>query len=171
MIYIRIHRAFSLVELVIVVVIIGIIGSIAIPRMSQGAQGAAETSLHQDLSVLRKAMDLYQTEHGGLLPTDDSTFGDQLTMYTDMNGNTSLVMTSLCIYGPYLLKMPPVSVGKNKGKSTIRDAGQPGSGQEGWFYDKDVGNICANTKNDEVDSRGVAYNAIDFKSNIMLAKT
>ncbi len=54
----RRKRAFSLIELVIVVVIIGIVAAIAIPRMSRGSEGAAESSLVADLSVMRKAIDL-----------------------------------------------------------------------------------------------------------------
>src|SRR5437763_3227967 len=64
------HRnsGFSLIELVIVVVIIAIIGAIAIPRMSRGAAGAADSALIQNLSVLRSALDLYQTENNGVYP-------------------------------------------------------------------------------------------------------
>jgi prepilin-type N-terminal cleavage/methylation domain-containing protein len=155
----RHYRAFSLIELVIVVVIIGIISSIAIPRLSQGSQGAIESKLRQDLGVLRTAIDMYQTEHCGLLPTDGSTIIDQLTMCTDMHGNVSATMTSTHIYGPYLSKMPSVPVGKNKGSSEITDKGVPGSGNEGWFYDKSMGGICANAKAGEVDSKGVAYSS------------
>ncbi len=61
----RRKRAFSLIELVIVVVIIGIVAAIAIPRMSRGSEGAAESSLVADLSVMRKAIDLYAVEHIG----------------------------------------------------------------------------------------------------------
>jgi len=56
------RRGFGLIELVIVVVIIGIIAAIAIPRMSRGSQGAADSALAGNLSVLRNAVDLYQTE-------------------------------------------------------------------------------------------------------------
>ena len=54
------RRAFSLVELVIVVVIIGIIGAIAIPRLSRGAEGAKDSSLRGNLSVLRSAIEFYE---------------------------------------------------------------------------------------------------------------
>src|SRR5436853_5689456 len=85
-------RGFSLIELVIVVVIIAIIGAIAIPKMSRGAQGAGDSALIQDLSVLRAALDLYNTEH----PTAQLTTGatatavtQNLTGYTDSGGTYS----------------------------------------------------------------------------------
>ena len=72
------RKAFSLIELVIVVVIIAIIGAIAIPKMSRGAQGAGDSALIQDLSVLRAALDLYNTEH----PTAQLTTGATATAVT-----------------------------------------------------------------------------------------
>src|SRR5688572_30235377 len=73
---------FSLIELVIVVVIIGIIAAIAIPRLSRGSAGAADSALSGNLAVLRNAVDLYATEHGGTFPKL-AQFSNQLTQYTD----------------------------------------------------------------------------------------
>ena len=73
---------FSLIELVIVVVIIAIIGAIAIPKMSRGAAGANDSALIQDLSVLRSALDLYQTENGGNYPAA-TNINLALTGYND----------------------------------------------------------------------------------------
>src|SRR5436309_15949531 len=78
---------FSLIELVIVVVIIAIIGAIAIPKMSRGAAGAADSALIQNLSVLRSALDLYQTEHSGNYPTA-ANVTNALLLYTDDAGTT-----------------------------------------------------------------------------------
>src|SRR5215212_5983808 len=86
------RRGFSLIELVIVVVIIGIIAAIAIPRLSRGASGAADSALSGNLSVLRNAIDLYATEHGGSYPAL-STFDTQLTQFTDASGATSATKT------------------------------------------------------------------------------
>src|SRR5687768_7019838 len=84
------RRGFSLIELVIVVVIIGIIAAIAIPRMSRGSQGASDSALAGNLSVLRNAIDLYQTEHqsypASVAGNDQVVFERQLTKYTDGNG-------------------------------------------------------------------------------------
>src|SRR3954467_5043725 len=79
---------FSLIELVIVVVIIAIIGAIAIPRLSRGSAGAADSSRVGNLRVLRSAIDLYASEHGGTFPTV-ANISTQLTQYTDDQGATS----------------------------------------------------------------------------------
>src|SRR5258708_18523813 len=80
------NSAFSLIELVIVVVIIAIIGAIAIPKMSRGAVGASESALIQNLSVLRSALDLYQTENGGAYPSATHVY-NALTQYNDAAAN------------------------------------------------------------------------------------
>ncbi len=148
------RKGFSLIELVIVVVIIAIIGAIAIPRMSRGAAGAADSALTANLAVLRGAIDLYQTEHGGLYPTIDDIV-EQLTTYTDEKGNTNATKTTTFIYGPYLRKVPALPVGAKKGATGIAAADGQGVG---WIYDAASGTIRANTDDQEVDARGVKYN-------------
>lgn len=147
------RRAFSLIELVIVVVIIGIIGAIAIPRMSRGSEGAADSALAANLAVLRNAVDLYATEHGGSFPAL-ATFEDQLVKYTDASGTVSATKTSTAIYGPYLRAIPTLPVGTNKGKTTIAAAY---AANVGWVYNETTGVITAGT-NTETDKTGKAYN-------------
>jgi general secretion pathway protein G len=153
------RRGFSLIELVIVVVIIGIIAAIAIPRLSRGAAGAADSALAGNLSVLRNAIDLYATEHGGTYPAV-ATFGDQLTQYTDSSGSTSTTKTATAIYGPYLRKVPTLPVGTNKNSVVVLDgsSGTPGSAAGGWFYNPSTGEIKANTADTEKDTANKVYN-------------
>jgi prepilin-type N-terminal cleavage/methylation domain-containing protein len=148
------RRGFSLLELVIVVVIIGIIAAIAIPRMSRGSAGAADSALSGDLSVLRSAIDLYATEHGGTYPTV-ANITDQLTMYTDAAGATRSTPNNTYIYGPYLRKIPPLPVGARKGTTGI--AAAAGS-TVGWIYTQATGDIRANCTDSEVDASGTKYN-------------
>ena len=151
-------RGFSLIELVIVIVILGVLAAVAIPRMSRGASGAGESALVNDLSTLRRAIEMYSIEHGGLVPEKKDTIIGQLTQYSDINGNTNATRTGVFQYGPYLRAMPVLPVGKNKGSADVRDGGSPGDGSEGWFYYKNTGAIVANTKDSEVDSTGARYN-------------
>ena len=155
----RREAGFSLIELVIVVVIIAIIGAIAIPRMSRGAAGAADSALVGDLAVLRNALDLYATEHGGTYPTV-ANFEAALTKFSDSGTGTSDTKTATHIYGPYLRKVPALPVGTHKGKTAVLDASSttPGLGNGAWVYDAATGNIVANCAAGEVDSSGKAYN-------------
>lgn len=151
-------KAFTLIELVVVVVIIAIIAAIAIPKMSRGSAGAADAALSQDLSTLRAALELYQTEHGGTYPSTSSvtTFVNQLTQYTDNNGNPQATKDTSHIYGPYLKAIPPLPVGTNKGLNTMTTTGPAGTGQFGWYYDGTT--VWANDPSTDQDIRQISYN-------------
>ena len=151
-------KGFSLIELVIVVVIIAIIGAIAIPRLSRGSAGAADSSLVGNLRVLRSAIDLYASEHGGTFPAA-GTIAAQLTQYTDDAGATSATKTGNYIYGPYLRSIPALPVGAKKGQSGIAAAT---GASVGWIYDATNGTIKANTTDTtptEADAKGTLYSA------------
>jgi len=150
----RRSAGFSLIELVIVVVIIGIIGAIAIPRLSRGAAGAADSALVGDLAVMRNAIDLYATEHGGTYPTL-ANIEAQLTQYTDASGATSATKTATHIYGPYIRKIPSLTVGAEVGESAF--TASRGDADCGWVYDAATGDITANTSALEKDAAGTAY--------------
>jgi general secretion pathway protein G len=154
----RSSRAFSLIELVIVVVIIAIIGAIAIPRLSRGSAGAADSSLVGNLRVLRSAIDLYASEHGGTFPAA-GTVAAQLTQYTDDAGATSATKTATHIYGPYLRSIPALPVGAKKGQNGIAAAT---AATVGWIYNDTTGVIRPNTTDsapEEKDARGVMYSS------------
>src|SRR5271154_5983162 len=101
---------FSLIELVVVIVIIAIIGAIAIPKMSRGSAGAGDSSLTQDLSILRSGVDMYNTEHPTNPLTSSTTAAvvtQALTQYSDSAAATfSATKTNTCIYGPYVKSLP-----------------------------------------------------------------
>jgi general secretion pathway protein G len=149
-------RGFSLIELVIVVVIIGIIAAIAIPRMSRGAAGAADSALTANLAVLRNALDLFQTEHGGLYPPATKVT-TALIDFSNEAANDFGTKSATRILGPYLRSVPALPVGADKGKTTITDGTAPVAGF-GWVYDPATGKIIANCPDSETDVRNVKYN-------------
>jgi type II secretion system protein G len=151
----RNRRGFTLIELVVVVVIIAIIAAIAIPKMSRGSAGAADAALSQDLSTIRSALELYQTEHGGTYPTT-ANFLLQLTQYTDVNGGTSATKDTTHIYGPYIKSMPSMPVGTNKGLNTVTTTGPAGTGAFGWYYDGTT--VWANDPSTDTDIKTTPYN-------------
>ena len=162
------RKGFSLIELVIVVVIIGIIAAIAIPRMSRGTAGAADSALSGNLSVLRNAIELYATEHNGKFPGDGTattpaTAEDALTKFTNDAGEASDTKTTTHIYGPYLRKVPPVTVGPLKNdrtKNALIKTDTVGAVEAtpttGWVYNKSTGVIKANVPT-EVDQNSKPY--------------
>ena len=148
------RNAFSLVELVVVVVILGVIAAIAIPRMSRGAAGATDSGLASDLAIMRNAIEVYRAEHQGNYPTV-ANFEDQMTLYTDVDGNTNASKTGDFIFGPYIAGIPTLKVGANKGENGVAAAT---GATVGWIYDEDAGTIRANTTT-ETDERGTLYSA------------
>jgi prepilin-type N-terminal cleavage/methylation domain-containing protein len=150
------RRAFSLIELVIVVVIIGIIAAIAVPRMSRGAAGAGDSALAGDLATLRNAVDLFQTEHGGTYPTDETTIASQLTGYSDDSGSPQATSDATHIYGPYIRQIPVLPTPTSrKGANGFGAADGVGIG---WIYDKVAHTVKANTSATDKDARGNLYN-------------
>ena len=147
---------FSMLELVIVIVILGIIAAIAVPRISRGADGAAEAALKQDLTVARKALELYRAEHNGQLPAAMHV-AMALIGYSNKAGTTFRpTQTTECYMGPYIgFPLPPLPVGRRKGNLGIADRDMPGVA---WIYDPDAGTIHANCDDDEVDQSGVRFN-------------
>jgi prepilin-type N-terminal cleavage/methylation domain-containing protein len=144
------HGAFSLLELVIVIGILAVLSAIAVPRMSRGSRGADETAVEGDLAVLRSAIELYAAEHNNTYPSV-SNIANQLTQYTNFFGHAQATRDSTHIYGPYVFRIPPLTVGLRKGCTGIAEADAK---DVGWIYDEKTGHIRANTTTEiEVSGR------------------
>ena len=168
------HNAFSLLELVIVSAIIAVVVAIAIPRLNRGSRGAADSVLSSNLAALRKAIGFFAAEHGAVYPTEGGIV-NQLTKYSDVFGDAQATKDPTHIYGPYLRKIPPLSVGRRKGFTGIaadhgtsvgviydEATGLIGiavnrSAGVGWIYDETTGSIRANTLPNEKDESGRLY--------------
>ena len=139
----RSRKAFSLIELVIVIIIMGVISAIAIPRMVRGAEGADVTGLQADLAVLRGAIEMYRYEHT-IFPTV-AAFDAQLTDQSDAAGAPGTD------FGPYVVKIPPLKTGPNKGATGIAAAADPpvfdATATVGWLYAAGTGEVWANDTN------------------------
>ncbi len=147
-------RGFSLLEVVIVVAILAILAAIGIPRMSRGSRGAGDAALRSNLSLLRNAIDLFTAEHSGAFP-GVATFATQLTSFSDELGATSATKTTTHIFGPYMRRVPVLTVAAKKGKNGVSIAGA--GADDGWVYDPNSGAIRPNTTATELDDAGVRY--------------
>ncbi len=156
---------FSLIELILVVVIIGIVVSVAVPKMNRTARSASGKALKMDLARLYSAIELYAVEHAGKPP--DQNIKAQLTQYSDFTGSTTDPMkkpTLGIVYGPYLTKVPSLTVGSKNGANEICHTADPcetpatADVSQGWWYNIATREIVANLSDTEVDEDGVPYN-------------
>ncbi len=103
---------FTLTEIAVVVIVLGMLAAVVIPQFSRASDDERRSAFQSSLQSLRSQVDLFQLQHNGLLPGgkehsfDSGTFWNQLTLFTDVNGNISPVQTPLFTYGPYLNSIP-----------------------------------------------------------------
>jgi prepilin-type N-terminal cleavage/methylation domain-containing protein len=155
---------FSLLELVINLVIIGMLAAIAVPRFSEAAQSAKANSLAMTLTLVRNAIEYYCAEHGrypGYDPLDGSPDGrwfvDQMSRYSDAQGNVSDALVYPFIYGPYL--RPPFPANPLNGLNTVRVTSTPQTtiplGSTGWVAVLSTGHFAANSPEIDLTEIGV----------------
>src|SRR3954470_4261517 len=133
------RKGFTLIEILIVVIILGILAAIVIPQFTSASTEARQGNLKSQLQTLRSQVALYKLQHLDKPPAQASTtFWDQLTKYSDENGNTNATKTAVFKYGPYYESpvVNPLST-----FSTVGNAA--GEANMGWAYDATTGKIKA----------------------------
>ena len=110
------QAGFTLIEMLIVVILLGILAMLIIPQISVSTSDANLNTLKSNLASMRNAIELYYHQHNQVYPgarKADGTAGpsnaesaaafiEQLTVYTDINGDCQNTSDATHIYGPYL---------------------------------------------------------------------
>ncbi|MBL8878323.1 MAG: hypothetical protein JNG88_04305 [Phycisphaerales bacterium] len=165
-------RGITVVEVIIVVIIVGLIAALAIPKFSRGATAQNDAqSLRNQVSVLRNAIEMYYYDHaaypagkgtGRAAAGSFAAFKQQLTMFSDRDGNVSEERSARFAFGPYLRRgIPGCACGGAEVRNevvviegTARPAYQADQPNAGWVYNMHTGEICANSNG--VDAQGTA---------------
>lgn len=153
----RRHRqqAFTLIEILIVVIILGILATIVIGVFANSSADASAKALQDDLRTIRGQLQVYAAQHGTYPTVAD--FDDQMTHYSDVSGNTATSKDPSYPYGPYIMSIPSMPTGTEKGKNTITTGASyvPGFA---WRYDSTNGHFLANLPDSDKDGNGVSMN-------------
>jgi len=164
-------KGFTLIELLIVVIIIAILAAIAIPQFSNTSGDAQESASIANLTTMRSAIELYRVQHNGAYPSkaptgtapacpntgggstaadNATTFSDQLTKFSNVNGHTCATAAAGYSFGPYLRAIPsePITASNAVVVATAA-AGNPvpGAATVGWRFVNDTGTLQINSSN------------------------
>ena len=151
----RRQQAFTLVEILIVVLILGILATIVIGVFANASSDTSAKALKDDLRTMRAQIQFYVAQHGSTPPA--ATFVQQMTQFSDVAGNTSATRDTAHPYGPYVLDLPRMPIGVEKGKATITTGATYVPGYA-WRYDPTTGKFVANLPDTDKDNDGVAMN-------------
>ena len=153
------HTGFTLVELLIVVIILAVLASVAIPQFSSSTDDAKSAALDSTLAEMRNAVELYYHQHGeypsinsagGAYGAADSieAFTNQLTKYTNSNGEVAVTKSTTYKYGPYLKKQAlPINPMDDDNALLIVNTGditEVGTNAGGWWFDNVSGKFLPN---------------------------
>jgi len=143
--------AFTLVEITIVVLLLSIMAMIIVPRFTSASDEARNAALGSNLVGLRKAIELYKTDHGGRLPHLNEQGLDhhagliwRLTRRTKADGTLDPAGS----FGPYIREWPanPYVAGPvSKQVKCAPGAAPPRDDSSGWYYSTTTGVMHVNS--------------------------
>jgi type II secretory pathway pseudopilin PulG len=134
---------FTLLDVLQIVFLMAIVAATFAPIMEAASTSARQTALLQNLYMLRSQIGLYKAQHGNEPPL---LYGDtlpQLTQATNALGQSGAV-GSEHPWGPYLPEGIPANpvTGRSVITATAMFPPQAASGQGGWLYHQETGQIA-----------------------------
>jgi prepilin-type N-terminal cleavage/methylation domain-containing protein len=158
------ESGFTLIEMLIVVILLGILAMLIIPQISVSTEDARLNTLQTNLSSMRNSIELYYHQHSETYPgRNDSNgaatadpaaaatgFVQQLTQYTDINGDCSVSKDATHIYGPYLKSVTPPTNPYNNLNDVVCDTAttditdRTSTGATAWKFYTLTGVLMAN---------------------------
>ena len=158
------QAGFTLIEMLIVVLLLGILAMLIIPQISVSTDDARQNTLHSNLGAMRNAIELYYHQHNETYPgrndnagnptavpaTAATAFLEQLTQYTDINGDVAVAQDATHIYGPYLKSVTLPTNPYNNDATVVCDTAtnditdRTSGGTQGWRFYTLTGVLMAN---------------------------
>ncbi|MBW3598375.1 MAG: type II secretion system GspH family protein [Planctomycetes bacterium] len=136
-------HGFTLVEILIVVVIMAVLAATIIPQFTDSAKDAKSNTALFNLHTLRAQIELYKTNHDGVVPTTL----DLLTQKTNRAGTTNAADGAL-VHGPYIHSIPDNPLVEAAVADVVKAPGaNPPTAAEadaGWLYDASTGEVWIN---------------------------
>jgi hypothetical protein len=109
---------------------------VAHPPMSGLGDEGPRSAVIGNIHYLNEALQRYRLDHGGRLPAT-ALFDQQLTLYTNVEGEPSKIKGDQHNLGPYMRKIPMMGLGPNKSAAV-------GASPIGWLYDETTGQVQPN---------------------------
>jgi len=147
------RSGFTLIELLIVVIILAILAGIVIPQFRANIDDVKMASVETNVEVVRKAIEIYHTDHGGTFPghpdgdtslsPTEGVLINQLLLKTDKRG----VIDPGGTCGPYLRAQAgffPINPFNKKAAVAVymRSGEVPTVDSEfGWYYIASTGDF------------------------------
>ena len=74
----RLRKAFTLIELLLVVLILAVLASVVVPRITESAAEAKQSSCDANVANLIRAIELRATKNDGDYPADQTEFNAEI---------------------------------------------------------------------------------------------
>jgi len=137
-------RGFTVVEVVVVAIIVCIVAAVSVPRFSMAKSNGRLDDMVSKLQQVRNQIALYRTQHGGLMPGQNTAGGD----IAENDFVTAMTVKDSAGLGPYLGAIPANCFIKDKSAEKITFVNDPaafacGNEGTGWWFNAATGKFCA----------------------------